>query len=119
MSTIDQTNVDAFTVCWARGDNDAKAFTITSGGSAVDISSWTLQMTVNTLRDPIDSSTEIFTAVGVFVTDGTDGKVSFRPAAGETDDVEIGAAFYDIARLTPDVKTLIKGRVSFIQDIGK
>lgn len=120
MSQIDQTGNEAFTICWARGDNDARTFTITDGsGNPIDISTWTLQLTVSTERNPDDASEQIFAATGVPVTDGSDGQVSFQPAAGALDSVNPGTAFYDIARTAPDVKTLIKGKVEFIQDIGK
>jgi hypothetical protein len=123
---IDKTKVatgedDPFLLCWARGDNDPRVFTIRdSNGAAVDISTWTLSMAVNTDKDPTDTTNEIFSVAGVFVTDGTDGQISFTPPAFSLDAVTAGLkAFYDINRLTPSIKTLVKGNVQFVMDVDK
>ena len=120
-ATIDQTKNTAFDLCWARGDNDPRVFTIRdSSGAAVDISTWTLSMAVNTEKDPTTTTNEIFSVAGVFVTDGTDGQISFTPPANSLDNVTAGQkAFYDINRLTPSIKTLVKGSVTFIMDVDK
>lgn len=121
MAAIDQTKNTDFDICWARGDNDPRVFTIRdSSGNPVDISTWTLSMAVNLDQNPPDTADEIFSVAGVFVTDGTDGQVSFTPPAGSLDAVTApGQAFYDINRLTPSIKTLVKGKVIFIMDIDK
>ncbi len=121
MAAIDQTKTDAFNLCWARGDNDPVTFTIKdSTGAVIDISSWTLSMAVNTDKDPTDTVNEIFSVAGAFVTDGTDGKISFTPPANSLDTVTTGQrAFYDVNRLTPSIKTLVKGSVQFIMDVDK
>jgi len=121
MAAIDQTKTEAFDLCWARGDDDPKTFTIKdAAGVAIDISGWTLSMAVNTVKDPPDITTEIFQVAGVFVTDGTDGQISFTPPATSLDAVTApGSAFYDVNRVTPSKKTLVKGKVLFIMDIDK
>lgn len=120
MAAIDQTKDRDKDICWARGDNDPKVFTINLDGVATDISLWTLSMAVNTIQDPPDVTTEIFVIAGVFVTDGTDGLVSFTPPPTSLDAVAAPSrAFYDINRVTPSKKTLIKGRVEFIMDVDK
>ena len=121
MAAIDQTKTEAFDLCWARGDDDPKTFTIKdAAGVAIDISGWTLSMAVNTVKDPPDITTEIFQVAGVFVTDGTDGQISFTPPATSLDAVKApGSAFYDVNRVTPSKKTLVKGKVLFIMDIDK
>lgn len=121
MPAIDQTKADAFTLCWARGDDDPKTFTIKdSAGVPIDISSWTLSMAVNLDKDPVDVTNEIFRVAGAFVTDGTDGQISFTPPATSLDLVTApGKAFYDIQRITPSKKTLVKGTVEFVMDIDK
>lgn len=121
MAAIDQTKTEAFDLCWARGDNDPVTFTIKdSTGAVIDISGWTLSMAVNTEKDPLDIVNEIFSVAGIFVTDGTDGKISFTPPANSLDTVGAGEkAFYDINRLTPSIKTLVKGSVQFIMDVDK
>lgn len=119
--SIDRVSDSNFDVCWARGDNDPKTFTIRdSSGVAVDISLWTMSMAVNTESDPPDTTTEIFNITGVFVTDGTDGKISFTPPAASLDSVEApSTAYYDVNRVIPSKKTIIKATVKFIMDIDK
>lgn len=121
MAAIDQTKTEAFDLCWARGDDDPRVFTIRDkSGVAIDISSWTLSMAVNTEKDPTDTVNEIFSVSGVFVTDGTDGKIMFTPPANSLDNVSAGdKAFYDVNRLTPSIKTLVKGSVLFVMDVDK
>ena len=121
MAAIDQTKTEAFDICWARGDDDPKTFTIKDGaGVVIDISSWTLSMAVNTDKDPATTANEIFNVTGSFVTDGTDGKISFTPPAASLDAVTApGSAFYDVNRITPSKKTLVKGKVLFIMDVDK
>lgn len=121
MAAIDQTKTDAFDICWARGDDDPKVFTIKDAAGALkDISSWTLSMAVNTEKDPADTVNEIFNVAGVFVTDGTDGQISFTPPATSLDSVTAPSkAFYDVQRITPSKKTLVKGTVEFVMDIDK
>ena len=123
---IDQTKNVAFEICWGRGDTDAKVFTVTDDASpavAIDVSTWTFTLTVNTVKDPDPApplGVEQFTIVGVFVTDGTDGKVSFTPAPGDTD-IAPAKYFYDIERQisAAAIKTLVKGVAKIIQDISK
>lgn len=121
MAAIDQTGTESFNLCWARGDDDPKTFTIKdSEGAPVDISGWTLSMAVNTEKDPSDTVNEIFNVAGAFVTDGVDGQISFTPPALSLDSVAApGSAFYDINRITPSKKTLVKGKVVFVMDIDK
>lgn len=121
MAAIDQTKTADFNLCWARGDDDPKTFTIKdAAGVVIDISTWTLSMAVNTDKDPVNVINEIFRVAGAFVTDGTDGKISFTPPAATLDAVTApGIAFYDIQRITPSKKTLAKGKVLFIMDIDK
>lgn len=121
MAAIDKTADTDFDICWARGDGDPRTFTIQdSVGAAINISTWTLSLAVNTDKNPSDTVNEIFRVAGVFVTDGTDGKISFTPVVGSLDAVVApGTAYYDVQRITPSKKTLIKGKVSFIMDIDK
>lgn len=121
MAAIDQTKNESFDICWARGDDDPKTFTIRdAAGNPLDISTWTLSMAVNTELNPADTVNEIFRVAGSFVTDGTDGQISFTPPAGSLDSITApGQAFYDIQRITPSKKTLVKGKVVFIMDIDK
>lgn len=121
MAAIDKTKDRTFDLCWARGDDDPKIVTIVdSDGEAINVSTWTLSMAVNTERDPSGTANEIFQAAGVFVTDGTDGQVSFTPPANSLDGVAApSVVYYDINRVTPSKKTLVKGRVRIVMDVDK
>ncbi len=121
MAAIDQTENSALDICWARGDDNPQVFTIKDdAGVVVDISAETFSMAVNTEVDPSDTVNEIFNVAGIFVTDGTDGKVSFTPPANSLDSVTAPSeAFYDVSRVTPNKRTLVKGLVLFFMDIDK
>ena len=121
MADIDQTKNTKFDICWARGDDDPKIFTIKdSSACPVDVSQQTFSMAVNTEKDPSDISNQIFQVSGVFVNNGSDGQISFTPPANSLDNVTApGSAFYDIQRITPSKKTIVKGKVIFIMDIDK
>ncbi len=121
MAAIDKTADTAFDLCWARGDNDPKTFIIKdAAGAVVDISVWTLSMAVSTDKDPADTADELFNVAGAFVTDGTDGQIKFTPPAGSLDAVSApGVAFYDVNRITPSKRTLLKGKVRFVMDVDK
>ena len=99
---------------------DKTAFTICSAGVVIDVSTWTFNMAVNTEKDPSDTVNEIFEVGHAFVTDGTDGQIQFTPPANSLDNVAAPSkAFYDINRLTPSKKTLVKGIVEFVMDVDK
>jgi hypothetical protein len=125
-TSIDKTKVatgeeDLFLLCWARGDNDPRTFTLRDSlGVAIDISTWTLTMAVSTEKDPTDTAAQIFQVAGIQPGGGTDGVVTFTPPANSLDTVSAGLkAFYDIQRTAPNIKTLIKGNVQFVMDIDK
>lgn len=118
---IDRTAESAFDVCWARGDSDAKEFLITdAAGAALDISTWSMTMTVNSEKNPLNTDNQLFSLTGAFVTDGTDGRVAFVPTPTQTD-VTPKRYFYDVQRTIGggQVKTLMKGNARIVQDITK
>lgn len=122
MAGIDQTNESIKEICWARGDFDPKVFTLTdSSGSALDISTSTFILSVDSRKDPDDVTTQQFTIMGTFVTDGTDGKIQFEPADTNETDIPPGKYFYDIQEtlVGGQKRTLIKGVCRIIQDITK
>jgi hypothetical protein len=126
MAGIDKTGDTTKEICWARGDTDSKVFTFKdSDGAAINISGNTYILTVNSDKDPPGSTppaaNEQFTITGVFVTDGTDGKVGFAPGAGDTD-IAASTYFYDIQQTvtaSSEVKTMIKGKAKIIMDVTK
>ncbi len=129
MAAIDQTKNTDKDICWARGDTKPRVFTIKdSAGVALDVSGSTFRMVVNTEKNPTVAApgTELFDVAGVFVTDGTDGKVQFAPTpASWADALSVSglptSVFYDIEETDGGgaVDTLIKGKVSVLEDIAK
>lgn len=120
MAVIDQTKNKEKEICWGRGDSDAKGFIIQdSNGVAIDITGFSFKLTVNLDKDPTNQDDEQFTIVGVIGV-ATDGTVSFAPTVTDTD-ITPGIYFYDIEQtdVSSRIKTVIKGKVSIIQDITK
>ncbi len=112
---IDQTGADAKTICWGRGDSDAKGFIIED----VDITGFTFKLTVDSRKNPDDVTTQQFSLAGS-ITDGPNGAVSFTPTTTDTD-ITPGVYYYDIQQtdLSAAIKTLIKGRALIEQDLTK
>jgi len=125
MASIDQTGAAAFDLCWGRGDNDPKGFTIKdSAGVAIDVTGFTFTMTVNSAKDPDPVGPPIvgveqFTIVGTLV-DAVNGRISFSPLVAETD-IPASTYFYDIEQtdVASKIKTLVKGKLKILQDISK
>jgi hypothetical protein len=120
MTGIDQTQNSSFDLEWARGDSDPKLFRIKSNGEPVDISEWVLRMGLNSDLNPLSGANQIFSVQGEFVTDGTDGEVYFTPPAGSLDNIPAPISlYYDVSRISPSKKTLVKGKANIIMDIEK
>lgn len=120
MATIDKTADTAFTLCWGRGDSDAKSFTIKdSAGVAINIAGFSFQLTVSSDKNPPDQVGEQFTIVGVIVS-APNGIISFSPTPTDTD-IAPTTYFYDIEQtnVSGAIKTLVKGKAIIIQDITK
>ncbi len=117
---VDKTKDDDKTICWARGDSDAKGFEVQdSDGVAIDITGFTFKLTVNSEKEPADQVNEQFTIVGV-LTDATSGKVAFSPTTANTD-IAPGTYYYDVEQTDSGgaIKTLVKAKAIIVQDITK
>lgn len=120
MASIDKTNDETKEICWARGDSDAKGFTLKdSTGAVIDITGFSFKLTVNAEKDPTDQVQEQFSLTGSLPAPTT-GKVSFAPLTTDTD-ITPGKYFYDIEQTDGGgaVSTIIKGVARIIQDITK
>ncbi len=120
MAQIDQTGDTTKTICWGRGDSDAKGFVVQdSAGVAVDITGFTFKLTVSSDKDPTDQVNEQFTVAGV-IGDPLLGTVSFAPSTSDTD-ITPDVYFYDIEQTDAGsrIKTIIKGKCQIVQDITK
>lgn len=120
MAAIDKTRDATKTICWGRGDSDAKGFTVQdSDGVAVDVTGFSFKLTVNSEKAPSDQVNEQFSIVGVLV-DAVNGRISFAPTTANTD-ITPGTYFYDIEQTDAggNISTLIVGKALIIQDITK
>lgn len=107
------------TIVRYRGDTAPDQFTIKRDGVVLDITSCTFALTVNSLKDPVDITTQLFSLAGT-VTSGTLGQVQFSPDATQADQLP-GDYFYDVQMVdtTGAKRTVDKGRYRFRQDITK
>ena len=65
-------------LCFTRGDNFVwERIVKDSAGAVVDITGFGYELTVDTLKNPTDALTNIFTLTGAIAT-GTDGSVLFQ-----------------------------------------
>lgn len=104
-----------------RGDSYPITFTLkdSSSGAVIDLTGASLLMTVDTLENPVDATTKLFSVSGVLAADPTTGVVQFTPTAANT--ATIGAYFYDV-QLTDaegNVRTVAKNTFTISQDITK
>jgi hypothetical protein len=103
-----------------RGDTAADEITVVnSAGTAVDITGFTFVMTVSTLENPPDNSSELYNIVGVLTAPAA-GQVEFVPTALNADQKPYDY-YYDI-QMTDGagrIKTIAKGKYTYTQDISK
>lgn len=103
-----------------RGDTAADEWTITdSSGAAIDIAGFSFILTVNTLENPPDNSTELYSISGN-ITDAINGKVEFAPSALNADQKAF-VYYYDLQMTDTGgrLKTIDKGTYTYNQDITK
>lgn len=83
-------------VIYFRGDSYAKEFTITdeTTGDPINITGYTMTMSVDSLKTPPDASTELFTITGTII-NALDGVVSFTPSS-TNNDVQESRYYYKI-----------------------
>ncbi len=120
MAAIDKTSDATKTICWGRGDSDAKGFIVQSSiGIAIDITGFTFKLTVNSEKDPTGTANQKFTIVGA-LTDALAGKVAFSPTITDTD-IAPETYFYDIEQTdgSGKISTLLIGKCVIVQDITK
>lgn len=100
-----------------RGDTTPDVITVSYGGVLVDLAGCSALLTVNTLRNPVDESTQVYQIVGVIDVD--ESTISFAPTSEQAD--QVGFFYYDI-QLTESSgakRTLVKDAQTYIQDITK
>jgi hypothetical protein len=106
-----------------RGDTVPESFYVkTSDGLNYDITGCAFKLTLNTLRNPPDTSTQILQLFETTLVpaEAVQGIVNFAPTALQAD-LPIGKYYYDIQMTYPtgDIQTIYTGRVTIRQDITK
>jgi len=102
-------------VTYYRGDSYSKEFTIIDEetGNNINITGYTLTMSVDKLKTPVDGTTEVFESPGTIV-DALNGVVSFTPS-GIDNDIPEGSYYYRIKMiLGVTVRTAIRDKYNII-----
>lgn len=103
-----------------RGDTAADEWTITdSAGVAIDIAGFSFILSVNSLENPPDNTTELYNVSGT-ITAALSGIVEFSPSALNAD--QKPAVYYYDVQMTDTggrLKTIDKGKYTYNQDITK
>lgn len=103
-----------------RGDTVADEFTIVDeNGTAVDITGFSFKLTVNSLKNPPDDTTQLYSLTGV-ITNASGGVVEFAPSSIQANQSP-GKYFYDVQMTDAGgkLKTIEKGVYKYLQDITK
>ena len=116
MAFFGPTKVD---ICITRGDSPVIPVEVKdSNGSAIDISGGVFTLTVDSLAEPSDALTNIFTISGV-ITNAAGGLVSFTPSTVDSDEIP-AEYYYDVQMvLAGSTRTILKGVFEILQDITK
>jgi len=103
-----------------RGDTNADKILITNEttGDAANLTGSTVYLTVSTISNPPDVSTQLYQLTGV-VNDPTSGIVEFSPNDVQSD--RVGMFYYDIQLVDQSGKkrTIVKDSYQYLQDITK
>ena len=108
------------TITRSRGDTVADKVTVTdSAGVVVNIAGFSFLLTVNKLKEPTDTSQQLFQVTGT-ITDAPNGKVEFSPTALQTNQTP-GKYYYDVQMTdgAGKIQTILFGRYTIRQDITK
>ena len=104
-----------------RGDSYPITFTLkdSSSGAVIPLTGCSLLMTVDTLENPVDATTKLFSVDGAIAADPATGVVQFTSTSANT--AAVGAYFYDVQLTDADgnVRTVVKSTFMITQDITK
>lgn len=103
-----------------RGDTAADLITVqNSAGVAINISGYSFVLTVSTLENPPDATSQLYAIVGVILVAAA-GTVEFVPLTANAD--QLPADYYYDIQMTDGagrIKTIEKGMYTYTQDISK
>jgi hypothetical protein len=106
-------------ICRVRGDTFPFTVQIRQNGTAVDITGYTVVMTVNRQSTPSNTDRQLFQSTGV-INDGPSGQVVFTLTPTQANQTP-GDYFYDMQYTDGGgfVRTFVKGAYQVVQDITK
>ena len=106
-------------LCFGRGDTPVFGFYLQDeDGAIIDITGRTYTFTADTLENPTNAATNLFSISGVVT--GASGLVTFQPASGDLDLDPNAEYYYDVQQTNgTDIRTIIKGSITIVQDITK
>lgn len=118
-------------ICRFRGDTQSinitvknkEAVTLDSGTSGFvtsirDVTNDTYSFTVDSLENPTDNTTQVFTVAGT-ISDGPNGKVQFAISTTEAE-ISAGTYFYSIRQTAGgSTVTIAKGQYTLEENIGE
>ncbi len=103
-----------------RGDTAADVYLVKDEtGAALDISGFSFILTVNTLKNPPDTTTELYSLTGVIIS-AVDGRVEFVPTLANSDQKPTNY-FFDVQMTDSSgrIKTIDSGKYLYKQDKTK
>lgn len=104
-----------------RGDSYPIAFTLKDAATsaAIDLTGCSVLLTVDTLANPPDDTTNVFQLTGVIDAVPTTGKVYFTPTS--TDTATVGSYHYDVQLTDADgnIRTVVKSTLTISMDVTK
>ncbi len=104
-----------------RGDSYPILFTIKDAASStpIDLTGCSLLLTVDTLAEPPDDTTQVFQLTGALDASPSTGKVYFTPDT--TDTATVGSYYYDVQLTDADgnIRTVVKSTLTIAMDITK
>ena len=108
---------------WYRGDSYPINILIKnkSTGQPIDLTGYSFLLTCSSVKDPVDTSSQLFQVDGVIPDQTTNtGEVVFTPSETDTA-IDPGKYFYDIEMTDPvgNIRTIAKYKFNILQDITK
>lgn len=106
-------------LCRTRGDTFPFSITFTQAGVPINITGYTIVLTVDPSEEPADALNNLFTATAV-ITDGPNGVATFELTPTQADQTP-GDYFHDIQATDGGglIRTAAKGTYQVLQDITK